>query len=243
MKIALIHLGTPSECFMSTPVLKGLKSAYDNPEITCVVGSENAKSIFKYNNAIKDTLSIVEAVDKVKDNKYDLLLNLHPDFSFDRCFPIEADDKRGFGFSPDSDALHDMLYGNKKTHKNIFQIYFNLAGLKWRGEGYDFHYHPKSRSGKNRTGLAIANTNLRHYVIEKLELEASRVWYVPFKQNIFRKMDEINKCQQIITDDLFTMNVSVYLRKNIYFLKTIPYNFKLEFFGKGIIFPVPINII
>jgi len=227
---------------MSTPLIKGLKSSYNNPEITVLVADDSCRNVFKFNNNIK-SVNILNEINNIKDIEFDILINLHPSFVNSNNFTINAKTLLGFNFLEDSKTFYDMIYGDRKTNKNIFQIYFNLSGLTWKGESYDFYYNPKSKSNKNKTGIAISNNNLRHYVIKNLELESSRVWHIPYKQNIFKKLDETNRCQQIITDDLFIMNIAVYLRKNVYFLKTIPYNFKLEFFGKGFVFPVPINII
>ena len=115
--------------------------------------------------------------------------------------------------------------------------------MKWKGQGYDFDYYPKSRCKKNRTGLAVANANLRSFIIDKLSLDESKLWVIPYRKNIFKKIDEVNRCKRIVTDGFFTMNVASYLKKNIYFLKTVPYTTRIEIFGNGYIYNVPSNII
>ena len=82
--------------------------------------------------------------------------------------------------------------------------------------------------------------NLRNYILEELKLDNSKVWNIPYKKNIFKKMDEINKCKRIITDDITMFHLAVNLRKYVYFLKTFPINFKLELFGRGEIYEVPL---
>ena len=58
------------------------------------------------------------------------------------------------------------------------------------------------------------------------------------------RMDEVNRCKDIITDDILTMNMAIYLRKRIYFLETAPVNLKLEFFGsKHTVIDVPYNFL
>jgi hypothetical protein len=118
-------------------------------------------------------------------------------------------------------------------------MYFMLAGLKWHGEGYDFHYYPKSKAKKDTSGISVVNNNLKHYILGKLKLNLSEVCNLPHKKNLYNKIDELNKCQNIITDDFFTLNLALFLRKNVYFLETIPFNFPLELFGIGKVFKIP----
>lgn len=235
MKILIINLGTNLECFVSTSLITGLFSAYNKPEIYFVT-QESTNCIFKYNKMLKVASSFRIFKDNYRGEEFDLLINLHPSFS-EENLKINSKVKLGFNFQELSET-HDILYGDKKTSKNIFQLYFNISGIKWHGESFNFNYYPKTKTKKNRTGLFISNSNLKHYVINQLELKKSKLWNIPFKQNFFKKIDEINKCSQVITDDLLVMNLSIFLRKNVFFLKNIPCNFKLEFFGSGFIFPV-----
>jgi len=66
-----------------------------------------------------------------------------------------------------------------------------------------------------------------------------KIWYIPYKKNIFKRMDEINRCKKIITDDFLTLHLSLYLRKYVYFLQTLPSNTKIELFKNGEIHQVP----
>ena len=66
-----------------------------------------------------------------------------------------------------------------------------------------------------------------------------RIWHIPYKKNIFKYMDQINKCHKIITDDFTTFHLAMTLRKYVYFLRTSPLNMKLELFGNGEIYKVP----
>ena len=125
----------------------------------------------------------------------------------------------------------------------LFQLYYKLAGLKWKGEGYDIGYYPKTRTKKNRAGIAVANSNLRSYILNELKLDNSSVWNLPRKKNILRKMDEINKCKRIITDDIIIFHLALSLRKYVHFLKTFPLNFNLELFKSGEIYDVPLSTI
>ena len=237
MQILIINLGNYCDCFVSTSIIKALKSENENVKIDCVVKNEKIRSIFKYNKKIRNVFTKAK-FKKAPPKTYDKLINLDPSNSI----KIKAKEKVGFGYSNDKKAL-EILYGNKKTNKNIFQVYFSLAQLKWRGESYDFYYHPKTKTKKDKTGLYLSNTNLKRYIVQKMELNESTLWIIPYHENVFKRIDEINRCNNIITDDTFTMHISVFLRKHVFFLKTLPQNTKIELFGKGNVFPVPPNLI
>ena len=48
----------------------------------------------------------------------------------------------------------------------------------------------------------------REYITNELKLEQSRLWNVPYRKNIYKQFDEVNRCTNIVTDDLFIMNIS-----------------------------------
>jgi len=237
MEILIINLENYCECFVSTSVIKALKAENKNAKIDCVVKNEKLCSIFKYNKKIRNVFTKAK-FKKNTDKIYDKLINFDPLNSID----VEAKEKVGFGYSDDKNP-YEILYGNRKTSKNIFQVYFGLAEMKWRGESYDFYYHPKTKTKKDKTGLYLSNTNLKRYIIQKIKLDESTLWVVPYHENIFKRIDEINRCNNIITDDTLTMHIAVFLRKHVFFLQTFTQNTKIELFGKGNIFPIQLNLI
>jgi len=239
MRILLVHLGSPVECFMSTPLIPVLAKM---GEVEVITENKNSAESFRYNPNVKKSYLINRMPDYIGSEAYDLLINLHPDFS-DSLFFFNAKEKVGFNYSEDSYNTYKNLYGQEKTNKNIFQMYFNLANLKWHGEGFDFHYFPRNKTKKNRIGLAVSNRNLKDFVLDKLKLNNTKLWNIPYKKSLFKKADEINKCGCIITDDFYYANIAMAYRKQIHFLKTDSYNFKIETFGKGNIYNVPKNIV
>ena len=244
MDILLVHLGTPCECFVASSIIKGIIKEYGkNITIHLIVNNKFSEQIYRYNKYIKKTYVIDKVPNEIIHKDFDLFINLHPDFTFEKFFEIKSKLKFGFGFSQEGEKLQEILYGDKKSNKNIFQIYYNLANMKWSGESYNFEYYPKSKTNKRMTGIGVANINLKNYIIDRLQLNLSETKTIPFKQNIFKKMDEINRFLNIVTDDFFTMNVSIHLRKNVFFLETLPYNFQLEFFGSGKVFRIPKEIV
>jgi hypothetical protein len=236
MKVVIAHNGPLSELIVASSVNIGVKKYPVQTQIIWIVPEEH-KYIFRYNKNVKAIFSYKEF--KENNNKYDLLINL---------WPKEVETKAmiknftGFEYCPFFDQYRQSVMGTYESiEMSNFQLYYFLAGMTWRGEGYDLSYYPRSKSKKNRIGMSAANANLRNYVIDNLDLGNKKIWYIPYKKNIFKKMEEINKCKKIITDDLLTMHLSLALRKYVYYLETYPHTYKIEMFGKGQVYPVPFS--
>ena len=246
MNILLIHLGTPCECFIASSVIKGLKNKYKKCHplhIYVLVDNKDCLSIFKYNHHIRLVYVIDQVPSEFRRKKFDLFINLHPKFVEDNYFEIDSKEKIGFHHTKEGDRTELYMYEGKKTSKNIFQMYYILSGLKWKGEGYSIIYNPRKKNKKRITGVYIINENLFDFVKKRLQLDLSVVKHIQHHKNIFKKLDELNGCENIITDDAFTMHQALFLRKNICFLETINYNYPIELFNNGKIFKIPKNII
>ena len=230
MKIIIINLGSPCECLLSTSLIKGLRKKYKDPEIHFLVKTNECQRLFEFSKYVHNSIRINSVPKEFLDTEFDLAINLSADTNFD-AIKLKAKRKKGFFMSEDTGKYKKAIYGESKINKNIFQIYYSLAGLVWEGEGFSFCYNPKSKSKKNRTGLLIANAVLRKYIMNKLNLDYSKIWNIPYRKNIFQIMDEVNKCGTLVTDDFTTMNIGLCLRKEIHFLKTLPYTTKIELFG------------
>jgi hypothetical protein len=235
MNILLASLGHMSECFVATCLLKKLSKQGD---VYVATVFDSTADVFEYSKYVKKVFTLKHRQDEenLLLNHYDLLINLSPSINDSL---LNVDKCVGINYTDPKDKYKNILYGNKKTNKNMFQIYNQLAGMSWRGEGADVNYKPRNKSVKNRTGILLSNYNLKEYLYTELKLKESRLWYIPQKQHIHKKMDEINRCKRIITDDFLTLNIALFLRKEVYFLKTINYNFKIELFGSGKVFDVP----
>jgi hypothetical protein len=241
MKIALIHLGNLSQLIPSSSVMNGISKYPIQPEITWVVNSKNLTYIHKYNHLVKEVLSLEEFINK--EAYYDILINLYPFFPYNVSCNFDFKYALGFGFDPEMDCFKKVF---EEYHgfmdMNCFQLYFKLCGLSWKGEGYSIKYFPKNRCHQNRIGMLVSNINLKNYVTENLDLHNMKLWYIPYKKNMFKKMDEINKCKKIITDDITTLHLSLCLRKYVYFLSTSAHPLNIELFNSGEIYQVPHSI-
>ena len=236
MNILVAHTGSLAECFVASAINRGFKRLYDTCDITWAVQND-VKGLFSYSKNVYQVLSVDEFWESYHYDPYDIFVNLGQDGN--KFIGVFAKEKRGFVFDEKNARYADCLFGDVYLKMNLFQIYFRLANMSWRGEGYDVSYYPKFKSKKNRVGLSIVNANLRNFVHEKLDLEMSRLWVVPYKKNIFKRMDEINRCDTIVTDDLLTLHIAVSLKKFVHFLKVVPLAFEIEMFGKGREYDIP----
>jgi len=242
MEIVITHLGNISQLIPSISVVKGIKKYDIDMRITWVVDKEEFCYINKYNKDISRTISFDEFISEKR--KYDLLINLYPYFPEDANIKSTIVNATGFYFHSYFDKFKKIFMESEECFDmNIFQLYFILSGLTWRGEGYDIRYHPKTKVKSNKIGVSVANANIRNYVLDNLDIDKKKIWYVPYKKNIFKRMDEINRCKKIITDDLITFHLAMSMKKYVYYLETFPLSTKLELFNSGEICKVPMNII
>ncbi|MCD6434883.1 MAG: hypothetical protein J7L15_00620 [Clostridiales bacterium] len=238
MKILIIHLGSVTQTLPAISVIKGLLKKAPFAKITWVAESEDSMNLLKFNKDIQRVVSFEEL--KRMDEIFDILINLHPKFPHNECSKLKI--KKAFDFDFDSNFRNfvNVIFGEESIENmNIFQMYYKLSGLTWRGEGYDLNYYPKTRSKRNRVGLGVVNGNLRAYVNDELDIESGKLWHIPYKKNILKRIDEINRCGKVVTDDILTMHIAVSLHKYVYFLETYPMSTKIELFGNGKIYKVP----
>lgn len=234
MKIAILNYEKPWFILASTSLVKSLMK--QNHEVYYFTSEENAQ-LFKYDKKI----NLISGYSS-DDRTFDVLINYSPTLSAANfCANINAKEKYGFTEINgdvgciDKNALefYDVVHCGQKSHKCIFQLLYKVANRVWKGEGYSLSYYPKNQTIKTNTGISIVNKDLREYLKNNLNLLMSDIYVIPNKDNLFKKLDEINKCMNIITDDLFTMHAAISLRKNVDFLDTNNIKYKLEFFGKG----------
>ena len=232
MKILIVHLGTITQILPATSIIKGLLKKDPKAEITWVINEKKDKYIFKYNKDIKKIISFSELE---KNNEvFDALINLHPKFPHKNCENLKIKNAFDYDFSDEFKNFTNVLIGEESiSNMNIFQVYYKLSGLVWKGEGYSIPYYPKTKTKQHRVGLGVAHAHLRDYVRENIDIKGQKLWHIPFKKNIYKKMDEINRCKKIITDDLLTFHLAMALHKYVYFLQTFPLNTKVELFKKG----------
>lgn len=237
MNIAVLNYGEPWHVLVSTSLIRGLKRKYPDSSIY-FFSSQDSYPVLQYNSKIHAISGYTHDIDV----PFDFAINMTPSVEAS-SFMSELNASSKFGFmemggsvSPinkDAEEYFAIMHKGVHSDKNILQVFYKLCGLVWKGEGYDLTYYPKNRTNKNRTGIAISHDALRQFVKNNLRLQMSETCSVPIRKNIFKRMDEINRCMYIITDDLFILHSSIALRKNVEFLDTTGLTARIEFFGKG----------
>jgi len=237
LNIAILNFEVPWIVLASTSLIRGFLNKFPNSNIYFFVSQESFP-VLQHNQKIQ----VISGYTSNLPFSFDLVVNLSPTIESSN-FMAELDSKIKLGFiessgnisylNKDAEEYYAIMYNRLPTEKNIFQVIYKIAGLTWRGEGYDLTYYPKNRTNKRRTGIAVSHEDLRHFIKKNLTLSMSEICSVPIRKNIFKKMDEINRCMNIITDDLFILHASIALRKNVEFLDTTGLSTKIEFFGKG----------
>jgi len=233
--VLLLHLNDISEALVATSLIKRLVKDGCNVH---TISDENSSNVFRYCTASSSIM-----YDKPITRVYDVAINLSPSyFSSEVMRNVSANKKLGYSVS--SDGNIEFLNDGAKRHyesrhlgivskSNAFQLLFSLSDLVWQGEGYSMGYFPRNRTNKKLTGVATKDTKLKHFLLNDLNLESSRLWEIPFKKNILKQMDETNRCKQIVTDDLTILHVALALRKNVEFLVQKEPNYRIEMFGSG----------
>jgi len=232
MKILIFNLNTFYHLASSTSIMK----QYD-AKISWVVLKNSYKDIFKFHKKI-DRIYTLEEFILNNNQKYDLIINLDAFINISEFESLIADKFIGFNFGAD-EKYRDVLSGTTKSKKNIFQIYYSIVDKIWKGEGYSIEYHPKKLEEKDASGVFLSDKKIEKSI--KSNLTAKDIQYdnIYFSEEyIINSINNINRYENIITDDLDVCSIANILRKNIYFLDTGLSNCKIEFFGKGKIFKI-----
>lgn len=236
MRIAVLNFEEPWLVIVSTSLIRGLKKAYPNAQIIFFVNQES-EILLRYDRDIETVNGYTT------DNMiFDIVINLSPTLEASNlCQNLEANNKYGFidrnshvcAIDKSAQDYYESVFANKTTKKCILQLIYRVANLKWHGEGYKLNYYPKNKTCRSDTGIVVEDDVLREYVKSNLKLSLSRMKCLSLRSNLHKKIDEINKCTNIVTDDLFILHASICLRKNVQFLDKKGLGYNIEFFGKG----------
>lgn len=242
--VLIMHLNNTAEALVTTSLIKRfIKDGYSVHSVS----DENAKNIFKFCGSNAMLLD-----GKPIKGQYDVAINMSPSYlSSEMMNTVSANHKLGYGIV---DGNIEFLNDGAKRHyessqlgiptkANLFQLLFSLADMTWQGEGYALGYFPRNRSRKTLAGVAVKEARLRRFILNNLSLEKSRLWQIPFKKNILKHIDEVNRCRQIVTDDSTTLHVALALRKSVEYVVDRDPTFSVEMFGSGRILKYDINMV
>jgi len=237
MNIAVLNFGEPWLVLASTSLIRGLLKKFPEANISFFV-SQDSLPIVQFNRKVTP----ISGYAYNKNVNFDFAVNMTPTVeASDFMAEIGAKDQTGFlekngdifSINKDAEEYFSIMHKGQSSERHLLQVLYKLVGLTWRGEGYDLAYYPKNKTNKYRTGIAITHDSLRQFVKNNLKLEMSELHSVPIRKNLLKKMDEINRCMNVITDDLFILHASIALRKNVEFLDTSGLSTRVEFFGRG----------
>lgn len=232
--ILLIQLGQLSDTVIATGVVKKLTS--EGHRIHCVADA-TACDLLGYCRNVH-----VESIEGAMLKSYDTAINLSPLVTCTEMIDkADAETKLGYGktgvslsfYNKGAELHYRHRYVGIPTRSSLLQLAFGLAGMTWQGEGYYVGYFPRNRTKKSAIGVAVRDHLLRDYVKDNIKVEKSTLLAVPFKQNVLKQLDEINRCKNIVTDDAGILHLSLAMRKNVEYIvrKKPPYH--IEMFNSG----------
>lgn len=239
MEVAIVQIGQSWETVAATALVQGIRRVFGECNLHWVT-SPDCQCLLQYNPRVASVSTLLQSL----KGPYDFVVNLTPDIGVVRFLDsIKTNARFGFVYDKASESvgfadrnaleMHSALHQNQSVDRSILQLLFRTVGMTWKGEGYDLAYYPRNRAKKGKTGIAISNENLRRFVKSNLRLDLTQLWHIPMRQNLLKRIDEINRCKSIVTDDLFVVHAAIAMRKSVQFLDTQHYRFQIEFFGRG----------
>lgn len=231
--ILILHLNDVSDALITTSLIKKLIKLGNS--VYCVTNDFNER-LFEFSGG--RNISTNTAMNR----RFDVAINLSPAFMCaDIIDKVKATKKLGYGvkaeeiifYNEGAKNHYDIVHLNRQTNSSLFQIIFGIADISWEGEGYGLQYFPRNRSNRGLTGLAIKNAQLNKLILDNLELKKSHLINIPIKKNVFKQFDEVNRCKQVVTDDLTSFHVALALRKNVEYIIVKNPHYRIETFGCG----------
>ena len=226
MKYLILQKNNWSNLLLLTSLIKnlGIKNQID------LYTDEDGKNIFKYSKLC----NFIE-LSNIKSN-YDIVLNYSYTLDcLDLMDSLRVEEKFGFGhrnFGIGSELWNKFIIEKEqKTNSCDFQLFYGIANLKWKGEGYNLRYYPKFKSSQIAIGYFFNNEQLVKLV--KKHIKYSPLIKIPKLDKICDQIDEINPCKQIVTDDINIARIGIALRKYVYYVLEKSLSYRLQFFGCG----------
>ena len=225
-KIVIIQYGNDDEVFPLLSLVIGLQKEYPDSNIIWA-GDPSLSELIRYNKRINrfinieqeftmQTLQIVFGAE--------ICVNTSS-YSLAKQFASNVNSKNIIGFdkggptSRQSEFFKNVISGKISTNKTALQLYYDLVGLRWRGEGYGLSYYPKVRQTDQRGAFMT------------LYDEPDDCSKIKMPKEALDKLDTLNRYAEIVTDDIFSAHASVALRKKCTLISNVPY--QMEFFGRG----------
>lgn len=225
-KIVIIQYGDDAEVFPLLSLVIGLKKAHPSSQIIWA-GDRFLSDLIRYNKRIKRFIDIKQEF---------TMSTLQIVFGAEICvntstsptakqFASNVGANHMIGFnkkgatSRQSEFFENVISGEISTKKTALQLYYDLAGLQWKGEGYGLSYYPKVRQTEQCGAFMTTYEG------------PDNCSQIKMPNGILDKLDVINRYEKIVTDDVFSAHASIALRKQCTLIANLPY--QMEFFDKG----------
>lgn len=226
-KIVILQHGFDRDVFPLLSLVIGLDKMYPNSHIIWA-GEPNFYELVKYNKRIHQFVDITQEFDmKTLEAVFECDICVNVSFTpVAKQFASKVQAVKTFGFdkngpiSRQANFFEGVLTGHIATKKTLLQIYYDLANLRWKGEGYGLSYYPRNKQIE-KCGIFA----------EKSHLNDEEGTKICLPNKVLGQLDLINKFASIVTDDLYVAHASIALRKYCTFISELPY--QMEFFGKG----------
>lgn len=226
-KIVIVHDGFEADIFPLLSLIIGLQKLYPGSYVIWA-GTSYCSELVRYNKRIKRILDIAEDFGlKTLEMVFGADICVNASFSSkSKQFASNVKAPKTYGFTRDGAVSHkaeffeNVISGKISTKKTLLQMYYDLADLRWRGEGYGLTYYPRVKQTE-KCGLYLIDNDQE--VVDCTKIKMPRP--------ILKRLDIVNKYAEIVTNDLFTAHASIALRKKCTLIMDLPY--QMEFFGRG----------
>ncbi len=225
-KIIIIQYGNDAEVFPLLSLVIGLQKKHPDSHIIWA-GDPYLSDLIRYNKRVKRFIDIEqEFTMKTLQIVFgaEICVNTSSN-SLAKRFASNVNAENTIGFdkngatSRQSEFFKNVISGKISTNKTALQLYYDLVGLRWRGEGYGLSYYPKIRQAE-QCGAYMT-----------LYDEPDSCSKIKMPKETLDKLDALNKYAEIITDDIFSAHASIALRKQCTLIADLSY--QMEFFGRG----------
>ena len=222
LKIVVIHSGIDYEALLLTSLLIGLKKKYMSSQILWV-GNPSYFCLIKYNKRVKRCFNLDKCYDLSSLTSFygsDVCLNIS--LNKQACkFASACGAKIIYGFDKNgpvdrnAEFVSKVLSGKVKTNKTVLDLYYSLAEMHWKGEGYGLSYYPKLKQTK-KCGTYL-HTDFR------TDNEDEDCEEIELPRQFLDRFDVLNQYATIITDDLFVLHAGLALKKKVHCCRKLSY--------------------
>lgn len=225
-KFVIIQYGDAAEVFPLLSLVIGLQKEHPNSHIIWA-GDPSLSDLIRYNKRVKRFIDIEqEFTIKTLQIVFGAEICVNTSSSpLAKRFASNVNAKSVIGFdqngatSQQSEFFKNVITGKISTKKTALQLYYDLVGLRWRGEGYGLSYYPKTRQTE-RCGAFMT-----------IHDEPKGCSTIRMPEKVLSKLDTLNRYTEIVTDDVFSAHASIALRKQCTLVGDLSY--QMEFFGRG----------